>query len=59
VDANKTVGVRRLLQLGVFGLGFFQDGDVRVGVFPEREDIFVGGERPHSGRVGVRAFRGY
>ena len=38
-----------LLQLGVLRLGFFQDGDVGVGVFPEREEIFVGGERPDAG----------
>ena len=34
----------RLLQLRVLRLGFFQDGDVGVGIFPEREEIFVGGE---------------
>jgi len=33
----------QLLQLGVFGLGGPQDGQVRVGVFPEREEILVGG----------------
>jgi hypothetical protein len=25
------------------GLGFFQDGDVGVGVFPEGEEILIGG----------------
>jgi hypothetical protein len=30
-----------LLQLRVLGLGFLQDGDVGVGIFPEREEIFV------------------
>jgi hypothetical protein len=30
------------LQPCVLGFGFFQDGDVGVGVFPEREEIFVG-----------------
>lgn len=30
-----------LLQLGVFGLGFFQDADVGVGVFPESEEILI------------------
>ena len=29
---------RRLLQLGVFRLGFLQDGDVGVGVFPAAAD---------------------
>jgi hypothetical protein len=43
----------RSLQLRVLGLGFLQDGGVGVGVFPEREEILVGGERPaceHSNR---------
>src|ERR1039458_6929481 len=30
-----------LLQLCVLRLGFFQDGDVGVGVFPEREEVLV------------------
>ena len=29
------------LQLGVFGLGLFEDGDVGVGVFPQRKEVFV------------------
>jgi len=32
-----------LLQLGVLGLGFFQGGEISVGIFPEREEILVGG----------------
>src|SRR5271154_243429 len=32
----------QLLQLGVLRLGFFQDGNVGVGVFPEGEEILVG-----------------
>ena len=31
------------LQLGVLRLGFFQDGDVGIGVFPECEEVFLGG----------------
>src|SRR5580693_4712587 len=31
------------LKLRVLCLGFLQDGDVGVGVFPEGEEIFVGG----------------
>jgi hypothetical protein len=34
-----------LLQLRVLRLGFLQDRNIGVGVFPEREEIFVGGER--------------
>ena len=32
-----------LLQLGVFGLGGDEDGDGGVSVFPEREEILIGG----------------
>jgi hypothetical protein len=32
-----------LLQFRVLGFGLFQDGDVGVGVFPEREEILIGG----------------
>ena len=39
----------QLLQLRVVRLGFFQDGDVRVGVFPEGQEVVVGGERPLCG----------
>src|SRR5208283_2601873 len=31
----------QLLQLRVFGLGLFQDGDVGVGIFPKREELLV------------------
>jgi len=44
----------RLLQLGVLRLGFFQDGNVGVGVFPEAEEIFVGGEGAGAGTLGGR-----
>ena len=30
-----------LLQLCVLGLGFLQDGDVGVGVFPEGEEVLI------------------
>jgi hypothetical protein len=33
----------KLLQLRVLRLGLLEDGDVRVGVFPEREEILIGG----------------
>ena len=46
-----------LLQLRVLRLGFLQDGDVGVGIFPQREKIFVGGERPNASGVGIRALR--
>jgi hypothetical protein len=34
------------LQLRVLRLGFFQDGDVGVGVLPEGEEVLVGGAGP-------------
>ena len=45
------------LQLGVLGFRLLQDGDFRVGVFPEREEILIGGERPDAGGIGIRALR--
>ena len=42
-------GRKNLLQLRIFRLGLLQDGDVRIGVFPEREEIFVGGEGATAG----------
>jgi hypothetical protein len=47
-----------LLQLCVLSFGLLEDGDVGVGVFPEREEAFVSGERPNAGGVGIRALRG-
>jgi hypothetical protein len=38
----------KLLQLRVLRLGFFQDGDFGVGVFPEREEGASGRERESS-----------
>ena len=31
-----------LWQLGVLGSGFFQDGNIRVSIFPQRQEILVG-----------------
>jgi len=47
-----------LLQLRVLGFGLLKDGDVGVGVFPEGEEVFVGGERPDAGGVGIGTLRG-
>jgi hypothetical protein len=33
---------RRLFQLGILGLGFAEDGDVGVSIFPEVEKVLVG-----------------
>src|ERR1039458_2073341 len=46
-----------LPQLRVLRFGFFQDGDVGVGVFPEGEEVFVGSEHPDAGGIGIRSLR--
>jgi hypothetical protein len=33
----------KLLQLGVFSLGLFENWDVGVGVFPQSKEILIGG----------------
>ena len=40
-----------LPQPRVLGFGLLEDGDVGVGIFPEREEVFVSGERPDAGSV--------
>ena len=40
-----------LLQLRVLGFGLLQDGDVGVGVFPEREEVLIDSSR--FGRVAL------
>jgi hypothetical protein len=42
-------------EFGVFRLGLLQDRDIRVGILPECEEIFVGGECPGAGGIGIRA----
>ena len=47
-----------LLQLGVFSFGFFQDGNIAVGIFPQREEVVVGGAGLGEGGVGLGALGG-
>jgi hypothetical protein len=47
--------VNALLQLRVLRFGLLQDGDVGIGVFPEGEEIFVGGERTNTSSIGIRS----
>ena len=47
-----------LLQLRVLGFGLLEDGDVWIGVFPESEEVFIGGEYPDAGGIGIRSLRG-
>src|SRR5208282_952674 len=49
----------RLLQLRVLGFGLLQDGDVAIGIFPESEEVFVSGERPHAGSISISALRSF
>jgi hypothetical protein len=51
------MGQKALLQLPVFRFGVLQDGDVGVGVFPEREEVFISGERPDAGGIGLLSIR--
>jgi hypothetical protein len=44
---------KQLLQLGVLGVGLFEDGDVGVGVFPEGEEIFGGGEGADASGIAI------
>src|SRR4029077_13214141 len=42
-EGSLSSSYRQLLQFRVFRLGFFQDGDVGVGVFPKGEEVLIGG----------------
>jgi hypothetical protein len=42
---SQQAGLFLLLQLRVLRFGFLQDGDVGVDVFPEGEEVLVGGDR--------------
>src|ERR1700758_4452135 len=50
----ETCSCRQLLQLHVLRLCCFEDGDVRIGISPEREELLVGGKRPSTGSIGIR-----
>src|SRR5258708_32530523 len=41
LQCGRVFSLSALLQLRVLGFGLLQDGDVRVGVFPEREEILI------------------
>jgi len=36
-------GATQLLQLRILGFGLLEDRDVRIGIFPEREETLIGG----------------
>jgi len=56
-SAETRVGQPHSLQLRVFRLGLLQGGNSRVGVFPEREEIFISRERADAGGVGFCALQ--
>src|SRR6266852_3226459 len=43
------------LQLRIFCFGLLKDGDVRVGIFPQREEVLIGGAGP--GRIAFESVR--
>jgi hypothetical protein len=45
------------MKLRILRLGRDEDGNVGVGVLPEGEEIFVGGERPDAGGISIRSLR--
>jgi hypothetical protein len=45
------------LQFRVFSFGFFQDGNIGVCIFPQREEVVVGGAGFGAGDVGLGALR--
>ncbi len=67
MDQNRTSGelsarrpqaeIIRLVQLRVLRFGLLVDRNVRVGVFPEGKEVFVGGERLQSGGSRTGALR--
>jgi hypothetical protein len=47
------------LQLRVLGFCLLIEGDISVSVFPEGEEVFVGGQRSHASGIGVSALRSF
>jgi hypothetical protein len=45
-----------LSQVRVFRLGRDEYWNVRIGVFPKREEIFVGGESTDASGIGIGAY---
>lgn len=47
-------GAAALLQSCILGFGLFQNRDIGVGVLPECEEFFIGGEGADAGGVALR-----
>jgi hypothetical protein len=48
-----------LLQFRVFGLSLLKDGQARIGVFPQREEIFVRPKCACTRKIGVSPMGGF
>ena len=46
-------GKRYYCSFGVLRFGLLEDRDIRVGVFPEGEEVFVSGEGADASGIGV------
>jgi hypothetical protein len=51
----ETCSCRQLLQRRILRPGCFEDGEIRIGIFPEREELLIGGDRPSTGSIGIRS----
>ena len=47
----------QLLQFCVLCLGLLEDWDVGIGVFPEREEVFVSGKGANASGIRIRTLR--
>ena len=55
IEGKGETAERPSLQRRILGFCLFQDGDVGIGIFPEGQKVFVGGERAYAGGIGIRA----
>jgi hypothetical protein len=58
-DLKKQWAGTPLLQPPIHRLGLLQDWNFGIGVFPEGEEILVGGERTNAGGIGNRSLRSF
>jgi hypothetical protein len=50
---TESLSSKRRARTRVLGRGLLQDGNLGIGLFPEGEEILVGGERPDAGSIGT------
>jgi hypothetical protein len=56
-EGGKSLHDSFLLQLFVFCLRHLEDRYVGISIFPEGEEVFVSGQRPDAGSIGICALR--